>query len=117
MARLAQRWHAMREADREIGNAGPTAICCEADSTGRMLVLHESVSAPPAARQSPASQLHQAFAWKLVKVLPLTGSVPELSEMRPLLRSAVVNPEKVTEAVGLPGAVACSVSPVNPVAP
>jgi hypothetical protein len=40
-------------------------------------------------------------------VLPPT--VPELSEMRPLERSAVVNPANVTEAVGSPGALACSV--------
>src|SRR5690348_10945318 len=49
--------------------------------------------------------------------LPLAGSVPKLTESRPLLRSALVYPANVNDAVGLPAAVACSVKPVKPVAP
>jgi hypothetical protein len=36
--------------------------------------------------------------------LPLAGSVPKLTLSLPLLRSAVVNPGSVSEAVGLPRA-------------
>jgi len=49
--------------------------------------------------------------------LPLVGSVPSEIVSLPFDLSAVVNPDKVKDAIGFPAAVACIVRPVNPVAP
>lgn len=46
--------------------------------------------------------------------LPLAWSVPNWTDNRPFCKSAWEYPASVSEAVGLPAAVACMVKPVYP---
>src|SRR5207248_10134744 len=47
----------------------------------------------------------------------LSGSEPNATDRRPLLRSAVLYPGRVSDAVGWSGVLTCRVRPVKPTAP